>query len=58
MNEARAAMKKLLRIFPEFPNYRDAQASLENLSANYKAVCDEGFRKAGLFDPGVRHTLQ
>jgi len=58
MNDARTAMKRLLSINPDFPRTWDSQANLENLSENYKAVCDEGFRKAGLFDPEVTKGLQ
>ena len=58
MSEARAAVKQLLKLNPEFVNNWESQASLENLSANYKAVLDEGFRKVGLFDPEARKSMQ
>jgi len=51
MNEARDAMRQVMKLYPEFPNNWDAQADLENLSENYKRVLDEGFEKVGLFDP-------
>ncbi|MEK6210687.1 MAG: adenylate/guanylate cyclase domain-containing protein [Pseudomonadota bacterium] len=58
MNEARAAMRQLLKLYPEFPNNWDSQANLENLSENYKAVLDEGFRKVGLFNLEAGKDLQ
>ena len=58
MNDARVAMRQVLKLYPEFPENWDSQARLENLSENYKKVLDEGFRKVGLFDPEVRKALQ
>ena len=58
MNEARAAMKQLLTLYPEFPNNWESQANLENLSENYKAVLNEGFRKVGLLNAEARKDAQ
>lgn len=58
MNDARVAMRQVLKLYPEFPENWDSQARLENLSENYKTVLDEGFSKVGLFDPEARKTLQ
>jgi adenylate cyclase len=58
MKEARIAMRQLLKLYPEFPNNWEFQANAENLSANYKAVSDEGFGKAGLFDLEVGRDPQ
>jgi adenylate cyclase len=49
MNEARAAVKQLLKLYPEFPKNWAFHAYVENLSDNYQAVLVEGFNKAGLF---------
>jgi adenylate cyclase len=58
MDEAQAAKRELLKLYPEFPNNWEFQANVENLSENYKAVLNEGFRKVGLFDPAARNALQ
>lgn len=58
MNEARAAMRQVLKLYPEFPRNWDSQAALENLSENYKAVLDQGFHKVGLFDHEARKVLR
>jgi Flp pilus assembly protein TadD len=57
MNEARAAVKQLLKLYPEFPKNWAFHAYVENLSDNYQAVLVEGFNKAGLF-PEVRKEPQ
>ncbi len=48
--EARSAMGQVLKLNPDFPKNWDAQADLENLSASYKGVLDEGFQKTGLVE--------
>jgi adenylate cyclase len=53
-DEARSAMGQVLKLNPDFPKNWDAQADLENLSANYKAVLDEGFQKTGLLEVTTR----
>jgi adenylate cyclase len=58
MKEARLAMRQLLRLYPDFANNWEFQANVENLSDNYKAVLDEGLRKAGLFDLEAGWDLQ
>ena len=58
MKEARIAMGQLLKVYPDFSNKLEFQANLENFSAPYKAVLDEGLRKAGLFDLKVGRDPQ
>ena len=58
MKEARIAMGQLLKVYPDFSNKMEFQANLENFSAPYKAVLDEGLRKAGLFDLKVGRDPQ
>jgi adenylate cyclase len=50
MEEARTAVRQLLKLFPDFPNHSEFMFNIENLSAQYKAVLTDGLRKAGLFD--------